>query len=119
MKKQFGIRPRFKYSKVAPTIDRMRDFMTDTYRGAPCFQIERHASTRQLIEALDSGYRFPKARSDKPEPEDPEKDGYYEHLMDCLRYTVITFGGARMTRRTDLSVIAKRDILVPHVYGSR
>ncbi len=36
-----------------------------------------------LIEALAGGYHYPEV-IDKPENEKPEKDGYYDHLANCL-----------------------------------
>lgn len=116
LRKQFGIRVRAKYSLIAPTIDRMRDYMTDVYRGQPCFQVERHPSTRLVIEALDGGWRYPEAKPGKPEPDTPEKEGFYEHIGDCMRITVLNFGGTKLSRQQDLSKIARTGIILPHQY---
>jgi hypothetical protein len=39
-----------------------------------------------LIDAYTSGYRWPETRPGHKEPENPLKDGYYEHPMDADRY---------------------------------
>lgn len=116
LRKQFGIRPRFKYSKVEPTLDRIRDFMCDVYRGRPCFQVEAHPSTRLVREALSGGYRYPEARPDKPEPDQAEKDGYYEHVIDAMRYVILNYGGTKLSRNVDLSEVARRDLWAPKDY---
>lgn len=112
LRKKFGIRCRFKYSLIEPTLQKMRDYMTAVHRGAPCFQVDRHPSTRILIDGLSGGYAFPEARPGKREPEAPEKDGFYEHPLDTLRYMVLNFGGHRAPPM-DLAAIASRDILTP------
>jgi hypothetical protein len=116
LRKKFGIRVRSKYSKIQPTIDRMRDYMTDVYRQQPCFQVERHPSTRIVIEALDGGWAYPEAKQGKPEPDDPDKDGFYEHIGDCLRYTILNFGGTKLSRQQDLAALSKSSIIKPHEY---
>ena len=118
LKKLFGIVAKNKYSLVPPTVDRMRDYMVDTCTvngrsGVPCFQVERHPSTRIIVDALNGGYKYPESKSGKPEPEKPDDDGYYIHPMDTLRYTGLNFGGRRVTPGVDLAKLAARDILGP------
>ena len=62
-----------------------------------------------LIEGLKGGICYPKATKANPVPTQPHKDGYYEHLHDCLRYAA-----------TNLIPIGPRgEILRPdHVLGS-
>lgn len=119
LRKTFGIKVQFKYSLVAPTIDRMRDYMVNTCNNEPCFQVEKHPSTRIIVDALNGGYRYPEAKRGKPEPENPEDDGYYIHSMDTLRYTGLVYGGRRNNRNVDLAEIAARDILQPRNYVLR
>lgn len=117
MKKRWRLRPKSKYSKIPPTVDRMRDYMTETFRGLPCFQVERHPSTRIVIDALNGGYRYPEATPGEAEPDVPEKDGFYEHIMDTLRYTALNFGsGRQQPERADLVKLATRDIVQPRHY---
>lgn len=116
LRKTFNIRPRFKYSLVAPTIDRMRDYMSEVVKGAPCFQVERHPSTRIIVDALDGGYAYPEAKQGRPEPENPEDDGFFIHPMDTLRYTGLNYGARKDNRGVDLAAIARRDILPSRNY---
>lgn len=116
LRKMFGIRPRFQWSLIPPTIDRMRDYMCDVHQKQPCFQVERHPSTRIIIDALNGQYCYPEAKSGHPEPEEPDKDGFYDHPMDALRYTVLNFGGKKKQQTVDYAAISRRDILAPHRY---
>lgn len=42
-----------------------------------------------LAEGLGGGYHYPEVRPGKPEPELPEKDGYYDHVIDAFRYVAV------------------------------
>jgi hypothetical protein len=43
-------------------------------------------SCKLIIEAMNGGYTFKRPTRDNPAPDQPAKDGYYEHVMDALRY---------------------------------
>jgi hypothetical protein len=42
-----------------------------------------------LIDAFRGGYRYPEVKIGQAEKEEPLKDGYYDHLMDALRYICV------------------------------
>jgi hypothetical protein len=42
-----------------------------------------------LIEGMKGGIGYPKPTAKTPVPTKPFKDGFYEHLHDCLRYAVV------------------------------
>jgi hypothetical protein len=46
-------------------------------------------SCKILLDAFKGGYRYPEERDGSPEDENPQKDGYYDHLMDALRYLCV------------------------------
>jgi hypothetical protein len=48
-----------------------------------------HPRCRILIEGLKGGYRYPEPTPGLPEPMFPQKDGFYDHLMDALRYGAV------------------------------
>lgn len=41
------------------------------------------------VEAFDGGYTYKRPTRDRPQPKDPAKDGYYEHMMDAVRYLAV------------------------------
>lgn len=43
-------------------------------------------SCKLIREAMNGGYTFKRPTRENPAPDEPAKDGYYEHLMDALRY---------------------------------
>lgn len=43
-------------------------------------------SCKVIREAMNGGYTFKRPTRDNPAPDEPAKDGYYEHVMDALRY---------------------------------
>jgi len=45
-------------------------------------------SCRILIEGFEGGYHYPKKYDGRGGDPNPEKDGYYDHLQDTLRYLV-------------------------------
>ena len=53
----------------------------------PYLRISPHCKI--LVEGLSGGIAFKKETDNDPEPEAPAKDGYYEHLHDCLGYAAI------------------------------
>lgn len=52
-------------------------------------------SCRRLIEGMSGGIAFAQATALNPIPTGPRKDGYYEHLHDCLGYAVVNLIPAR------------------------
>jgi hypothetical protein len=40
-------------------------------------------------EGFSGGYHYPEATGMKPFDENPAKDGYYDHIQDCIRYVAV------------------------------
>jgi hypothetical protein len=51
--------------------------------------LQVHPRCRLLLEGFRGGYRYPEPTPGLPEPLFPAKDGFYEHLMDALRYIAV------------------------------
>lgn len=75
--------------------------------GSPALLVD--PSCTILIEGFKGGYRMPENGGDKP-----EEDGYYEHLMDCMRYICVnqlrpvTFNRQKRERQRDSEFHVKR-----------
>src|SRR6267142_114717 len=77
-----GIYPLHRRTRIEEGIKAMRECLnTKGQDGHANFII--HPRCRNLIEGLRGGYH----REDGKD--DPVKDGFYDHLMDALRYTVV------------------------------
>lgn len=61
--------------------------------GMPGFMIDE--SCRLLDEGFMGGYHYPDKKDKKPFDENPEKDGLYDHLVDCLRYVAVNMFSVR------------------------
>lgn len=46
-------------------------------------------SCKIVIDGFLGGYHYPESKGGKPVKEEPERDGYYEHLMNCLEYVFV------------------------------
>jgi hypothetical protein len=70
-------------------------------RVRPVIQFSK-AGCPILIEGLEGGYAWPRAKDGKVYREAPMEDGYFEHLQDCLQYAVgaIYLGGLAGDRVT-------------------
>ena len=51
--------------------------------------IDNNDSTQIVIDAFEGGYHFPEDKDSSTLEEIPEKDGYYDHIMDAIRYVAI------------------------------
>jgi hypothetical protein len=92
LKKTYGIRPKFKYSLIPPTLDTIRGYMSRVVNGEPCFLVEKNPTTALIVEALNGRYVYPeKAKGDAANV--PVKDNVVDHQMDCIRYGVLNYGG--------------------------
>lgn len=76
-----GISPIYRKTRIEEGIKALKNYL-DTKEGTePCFII--HPRCQILIEAFRGGYH----RLDGVD--DPAKDGYYDHLVDALRYGAV------------------------------
>ena len=46
------------------------------------------------------GYHYPITKEGKPDKEEPDKDGYYEHLMNALEYVIVNLFQVRQRKGT-------------------
>ncbi len=79
---QEGITMHYRPSTIEAGAKLIRSRLNLLISGEPALQIEKNANDI-LIRALRGGYRMDKAGLK------PFKDGYYDHLMDALRYGLI------------------------------
>jgi len=76
-----GINPRYKWIKVEIGIQLIQKKLNTLVNGRPAFIIKKSGCPR-LIEAFAGAYTYTKDEN----KEIPYKDGFYEHLIDALRY---------------------------------
>lgn len=78
-------------------------------RAEPYLIVDK--SCKILIEAMNGGYTFKRPTRDNPAPDEPAKDGYYEHIMDALRYLAAgCINPMRMDEGTDESTPESRKL---------
>jgi len=82
-----GIYPSWRASEIEEGLTLIRKMMIEDRNGKPAIMIDKKC--RILIDGFLGGYHYPEKQEGKPEKELPEKDGYYEHLMDALRYLIV------------------------------
>jgi hypothetical protein len=77
----FGIRCRMKDTSVINGLNLIRQLLLKRDDGEHGFYIDPGCTN--LIDGFFGGYSL------KENSEDPDKDGWYEHLFDALRYTAV------------------------------
>lgn len=82
---QYGVFPYARRSEINEGLTVLRTHLLDG-----TFAV--HPRCRIIVEALNGGYRYPEPTVGSPEPLFPLKDGYFEHLMDTLRYICVNSG---------------------------
>ena len=83
--RSYNIYPIYKRSEVLETVETINRLLTTLAKdGKPMLRFSPKCKT--LIQAMLGGYCYQK-KENKIEPI-PMKDGYYEHLVDALRYIV-------------------------------
>jgi len=88
--RRLGINPFSRETLIKSGMEAVGRSLSTIVKGRPRLMVD--SSCRLLIDAFSSGYKFPEARPDKPISDKPRKDGYYEHVMDALRYGEINLG---------------------------
>lgn len=89
---QGGFGLRFKHQKFAdidPGLDEVRKLLREKCKCG-FYLLTIHRRCKWLIEAMAGGYHYPPEKIGK-EIKKPVKDGYYDNIADCLRYTVMLF----------------------------
>ncbi|MGB9736501.1 MAG: phage terminase large subunit [bacterium] len=82
---------RARYINVAQKINRIRRLLSQTYKGnQPMLIINSTEGTKLLINAFLGGYHYPMQFKVAGE-ETPEKDGFYDHIIDALGYLLANY----------------------------
>lgn len=111
LQNEFGIIPRRRKFSVAETIGTLRDLMHRTWKGEPRFLINDTPENDLLREAFKGGYHYAEQRPNRSIPEEPAQDGYYENIIDPVRYMAQHFGGVNAQNYKDLVNMSTRDAL--------
>lgn len=77
----FGIKCRMKESGVVDGLNLIRQMLIKRKSGDFSFYLD--PTCTNLIDGFFGGYSL------REDSEDPDKDGFYEHLFDALRYAVV------------------------------
>jgi hypothetical protein len=81
---------------VKVQLDRVRDYMTTLLPEKQCgLMIQQHPDTAYLIRGFEGGYKFKNPTPLDPDPEEPQPGNPWRDVMDCVRYLVVNFGGAK------------------------
>lgn len=91
-----GIYPKYRRTKIQEGIKAIRSLLNSKGNdGNPQFVI--HPRCRNLIEGFRGGYHRLDGEND------PEKDGFYDHEMDALRYGIVN-----LVRRYTINLLQER-----------
>jgi hypothetical protein len=111
LRNEFGINPIYRYFKIEHTLDLMRKLMNSTYKKQPCFLVNDTPSNHLLRDALRGGYHYDEQVQGRAEKELPSNDGYYENIIDPIRYAIANFHGTSGIQfQRQLEIISTIDI---------
>jgi len=82
-----NIHPLFKYGRVMSGVEIINRQLALMIDDQPAILINKSCPT--LRDAMNGGYHYAKNKEGELTKEEPHKDGYYEHLVDALRYIVV------------------------------
>lgn len=89
-----GITMHYSAMGIDESVRKVRMLLERLVEGTPCLQIDKRCQL--LIGALAGGYHL------KDDGVTPHKDGYYDHLADCLRYGIVNVLGASMSSSSNI-----------------
>jgi len=111
LRNEFGINPVYRYFKIEHTLELTRKLMNSNYRQKPCFLVNDSPSNSLLRDALRGGYHYDEQVQGRAEKELPSSDGYYENIIDPIRYAIVNFQGTQTLEfQKNLSIISTIDI---------
>ena len=96
--KNFGITGRAKQSTYVTRKEIIERLLSRAIKGRSALLVDN--SCKILKEGFLGGYHYPVVK-EGPEKEVPEKDGFYEHLMNCLEYGIINLFSLLTARYDD------------------
>lgn len=79
-----GINIRYRKSGIKEGVELMRNLLEKRNDGNCSMYLANSDVLVYLIEAFEGGYRFPNEGGELP-----DKDGFYDHMVDALRYLCI------------------------------
>ncbi len=85
---RYGIYPIAKKTEIKEGLTLIRQKLADTKLGNPGLFIKQ-SECPILVEAFSGGYHFEPPRPGRAELEIPAKDGYYDHIVDAVRYIAV------------------------------
>lgn len=82
--------PSQKKNQIQDSINYIRFKLKKLIQGIPALRFDVNRCLDSII-AMNGGYHYPELRNTKTQEQKnvPFKDGYYDHLMDALRYIAI------------------------------
>ncbi len=110
---EHGIFPVYKKTTIADGIKAIKDLLDTRAVNSldPNFII--HPRCKRLIEAMRGGYH----RADGEDH--PEKDGYFDHLMDAMRYVLIHLMRAHRFNKAASHLERTQNVFIHPVTGRR
>lgn len=84
----YGIYPLSKKSPIDEGLTLIRQGLRRTVEGKPGLKIHPDRCP-VLCEAFQGGLVYEEQKPGRPDKETPKKDGYYEHLVDTVRYKAV------------------------------
>lgn len=107
-----GIYPVYRKTFIEEGVKAIKELLdTKNEKGEPRFLI--HARCKNLIEGFNGGYH-------RLDGEDrPEKDGYYDHAMDALRYTLVHLTKRWRFNKAQIAINENTNVFLHPVTGRR
>jgi len=87
--RDLGIYPNSKPSAIDEGLEILRQRMVRRNDGL--YGMIVSPKCKILIDGFKGGYRYPEHKDGMPEKEQPLKDGFYDHLQDCVRYIAVNY----------------------------
>lgn len=94
-----GVFPASKASHIVEGIEIMRQRMMRRNDGL--YGLLVHPRCTITIDACKGGYRYAETKEGQEQKEEPLKDGYFDHITDCIRYIVINSMEVAQTKHVE------------------
>lgn len=87
MLQSLGVYPEWHRTGIKSGVDLIRHLLFKRPDLRPGLLVD--GGCEALLDGFEGGYSYPEARPGQIASELPDKDGYYDHLFDALRYLVV------------------------------
>ena len=102
-----AINPMFHFSNIDEGLKKIRIMMKLRSDGEPGFMVAK-GFCPTLADAMSGGYHYPE---EETPDENPEKDGYYDHVVDALRMIIVNlYGKPKTTKAPEPAPAIQREI---------